>query len=146
MVYGIRTGDPRGFSKGRNSRFRVGSRVRQTTEEGRRIYRPKCCGNNNKDKGNSTKTLNDKSIFSHNIYRKNFAITFKRGFCKIWWRCKSEICYTFTFLLSFQFYSLTTLSDIIIQNSYHIYIYIYMLVTFRFMWQILWFVYKCSQI
>ena len=39
------------------------SRVRQTPEEGRRKYRPKRCGNNNKDEDNSPKTLNDKNIF-----------------------------------------------------------------------------------
>ena len=33
----------------------------QTPEEGRRTYRPKCCGNNNKDEDNSQKTLNDKN-------------------------------------------------------------------------------------
>ena len=55
---GIRTKDPRGFNKGRSSKFREGSRVRQTPEEGRRTYRPKRCGNNNKDKDNSPKTLN----------------------------------------------------------------------------------------
>ena len=59
MANGIRTGDPRGFTKGRSSKFRVGSRVRQTHREGRRTYRLKC-GNNNKDEDNSPKTLNDK--------------------------------------------------------------------------------------
>ena len=38
-----------------------GSRVRQTPEEGQRIYRPKHCGNINKDEDNSLKTLNDKN-------------------------------------------------------------------------------------
>ena len=33
----------------------------QTPEEGRRTYRPKSCGNNNKDEDNSPKTLNDKN-------------------------------------------------------------------------------------
>ena len=60
MANGIRTGDTRGFNKGRSSKFREGSRVRQTPEEGRRIYRPKRCRNNNKDEDNSPKTLNDK--------------------------------------------------------------------------------------
>ena len=60
MANGIRTGDPRGFNKGRSSKFREGSRVRQTPEEGRRTYRPKRCGNNNKDEDNSPKNLNDK--------------------------------------------------------------------------------------
>ena len=54
---------PRGFNKGRSSKFRVGSRVRQTPEEGRRTYRPKRCGNNYKDDDNSPKTLNDKKVF-----------------------------------------------------------------------------------
>ena len=62
MAYGIRKGDPRGFNKGRSSKFREGSRVRQTPKEGRRICRPKRCGNNNKDDYNSPKTLSDKNI------------------------------------------------------------------------------------
>ena len=60
MANRIRTGDPRGFNKGRSSKFREGFRVRQTPEEGRRTYRPKRCGNNNKDEDNSLKTLNNK--------------------------------------------------------------------------------------
>ena len=58
---GIRTDDPRGFNKGRSSKFREGSRVRQTPEEGRRTYRPKRFGNNNKHQDNSPKILNDKN-------------------------------------------------------------------------------------
>ena len=61
MTYGIRTGDPRGFNKGRSSKFREGSRVRQTPEEGRRTYQLKRCENNNKDEDNSPKNLNDKN-------------------------------------------------------------------------------------
>ena len=61
MANGIRTGDPRGFNKGRSSKFREDSRVRQTPEEGRRTYRPKRCGNSNKDEDNSPKKLNDKN-------------------------------------------------------------------------------------
>ena len=57
---GIRTGDPRKFNKGRSSKFREGSRVRQTPEEGRRTYRPKHYGND-KDEDYSPKTLNDKN-------------------------------------------------------------------------------------
>ena len=60
MANGIRTGDPRAFNKGRSSKFREGSRVRQTPEEGQRTYRPKRCGNNNKDDDNSPIKLNDK--------------------------------------------------------------------------------------
>ena len=61
MANGIRTSDPRGFNKGRSSKFPEGYRVRQTPEEGRRTYRPKRCGNNYKDEDNSPKTLNDKN-------------------------------------------------------------------------------------
>ena len=60
MANKIRTGEPRGFNKERSSKFCEGSRVRQTAEEGRRIYRPKRCGNNNED--NSPKTLYDKNV------------------------------------------------------------------------------------
>ena len=45
----------------RKTKFREGSQVRQTPEEGRRTYRPKHCGNNNKDEDNSPKTLNEKN-------------------------------------------------------------------------------------
>ena len=55
MANGIRTGDPCGFNKRRSSKFREGS------QEGQRIYRPKHCGNNNKDEDNSLKNLNDKN-------------------------------------------------------------------------------------
>ena len=61
MVNGIRRGNSLGFNKGRSLKFREGSRVRQTPEEDRRTYRPKRCGNNNKDEDNSPKTLNDKN-------------------------------------------------------------------------------------
>ena len=59
MANGIRTGDPRGFNKGRSSKFREGFRVQQTPEEGLRSYRPKRCENSDED--NSPKTLNDKN-------------------------------------------------------------------------------------
>ena len=60
MANGIRTGNHYRFNKGRSSKFREGSRVRQTPEEGWRSYQLKHCGNNNKDEDNSPKTLNDK--------------------------------------------------------------------------------------
>ncbi len=41
MANRIRTGDPRGFNKGHSEMFRVGSRVQQTSEGGRRTHRPK---------------------------------------------------------------------------------------------------------
>ena len=56
----IRTGNPRGFNKGRSLKFCVGSKVQQIPEEGWRTYRPKCCGNN-KDEDKSLKILNDKN-------------------------------------------------------------------------------------
>ena len=61
MANGIRTCNPRGFNKGRSSKFREGYQVRQTPKEGRRIYQPKHCGNNNKDEDNNPKNLNDKN-------------------------------------------------------------------------------------
>ena len=48
---------------GRSSKFREGSRVRQTPEEGWRTYRPKRYGNNNTDEDNSPKNLNDKNTW-----------------------------------------------------------------------------------
>ena len=68
---------PCGFNKGRSLKFREGSRVRQTPEEGWRTYRPKRCGNNNKDEDNSPKNPNDKNQqalsqkFRQLIYRNN---------------------------------------------------------------------------
>ena len=60
MANRIRTGDTCGFNKERSLKFCEGSRVRQTPEEGRRTYRPKRCGNNNKNEDNSPKNLNEK--------------------------------------------------------------------------------------
>ena len=74
MASGIRTVDPRGFNKGRSSKFRVGSRVRQTPEGGQRTYWLKCCGNNNKDEDNSGKTLNEE------YYLPVFTLTKKQNF------------------------------------------------------------------
>ena len=59
MANGIRTGEPRGFNKGRCSKFCVGFRVLQTPEESRMIYRRKRYENDNKDEDNSLKTLNN---------------------------------------------------------------------------------------
>ena len=70
MANGIRTGDSRGFNKGRSSKFHEGSRVRQTPEGGRRTYQPKRCGNNNKDEDNSPKNLNDKTYKEVNVHAK----------------------------------------------------------------------------
>ena len=50
-----------GFNKGRSSKFREVSWVRQTPEQAQRTYRPKRCGNNNEDEDNCPKTLNDKN-------------------------------------------------------------------------------------
>ena len=62
MANRIRTGTPPGFNKGFSLKFLVGSRVRQTPEEGRRTYQLKHCGNNNKDEDNSLKTLNGRCL------------------------------------------------------------------------------------
>ena len=62
MANGIGTGEPRGFNKRRSSKFREGSRIRQTPEEDRKTYRLKRCGNSNKDEDNSPKTLNDNNL------------------------------------------------------------------------------------
>ena len=69
MANRIRTGDLHEFNKGRISKFRESSRERQTPEEGRSIYRPKHCGNNNKDEDNSQKTLNNKN---HQVLSQKF--------------------------------------------------------------------------
>ena len=61
MANGIRTCDPLGFNKVCSSKFREGSRVRQTPEEDRRTYQPKRYENSHKDENNSPKTLNDKN-------------------------------------------------------------------------------------
>ena len=75
MATGIKIGYPCGFNKGHSSKFRVGSRVQQTPEEGWRIYQPKRCGNNNKYEDNSPKALNDKNIWkSQNIFYKRIKI------------------------------------------------------------------------
>ena len=69
MANGIRTDDPHWFNKGCSSKFREGSQVRKTPEEGRRTYRPKSYGNNNKDEENSPKSLKDEnnSSISKNV-------------------------------------------------------------------------------
>ena len=53
--------NPHGFNKGCISKFHLGSRIRQTPEEGRWTYQLKRCGNNNNDEDNSPKILNDKN-------------------------------------------------------------------------------------
>ena len=82
MVNGIRTGDPRGFNKGRSWKFSVGSRVRQTPEEDQETYRPKCYGNNNKFEDNSPKTLNDKNhLVSSEKFRQQISFMFLIKIC-----------------------------------------------------------------
>ena len=83
MANGTRTGDPCGFNKGHSSKFRKGCQVQQTPEEGRRTYRPKCCGNNDKDEDKSPKTLNDKNhqaLFQK--FRQLITCMFYRAGCK----------------------------------------------------------------
>ena len=82
MADGIRTGDPCGFNKGRGSKFREGSRVWQTPEEGRRTYQLKR-ENNNED--NSPKILKDKNYqASSQKFRQvmNFHVKIKVTFTK----------------------------------------------------------------
>ena len=70
-------------NKGRSLKFREGSRVRQTPEEGRRTYRPKCCENNNKDEDDSPKILNDKNqqALSQKFIQLSFVVsTFNTSF------------------------------------------------------------------
>ena len=52
------------------NRYAMCSRVRQRPEEGRRTYRLKRCGNNNKDEDNCPKTLNDKKYHGSIFIRK----------------------------------------------------------------------------
>ena len=61
--------DPSNLPCWHSSKFHEGSRVRQTPEEGRGTYRPKRCGNNNKDEDNSPKTLNDKNYLRYEIMK-----------------------------------------------------------------------------
>ena len=51
-------------ASGRGSKFSLGSWVRETSEEGQRIHRPKFSEYNNKEEDNSPKTLNDKNLLA----------------------------------------------------------------------------------
>ena len=68
----LTAGDTCGFNKGRNSKFREGSRVRQTPEEGLKTYWLRRWRNNNKDEDNSPKTLNDKKKSFKKTIAENF--------------------------------------------------------------------------
>ena len=71
MVNGVRASAPRGLNKGRGSKLRRGSRVRQETpEKGRRTYRPKCCEDYNEDEDNSLKTRMIKIFLIASAIRK----------------------------------------------------------------------------
>ena len=78
MANGIITGNLRESNKGRSSKFREGSRVQQTHEDGRRTYRPKRSGNDKKDDDNSPKTLNDKNYTASLKFRQTtlYSLTF----------------------------------------------------------------------
>ena len=79
------------LNKGRSSKFREGSRVRQTPEEERRTYQPKRCGNNNKDEDNSLKTINDKNQqASFQKFRQLSACVFERE-SAFYYSCNHEI-------------------------------------------------------
>ena len=62
--------------------------LQQTPEEGWRIYRPKCCVNNNKDEDNSLKTLND----------KNHQASFQKKSSVLAWHLSEPISVTSAFL------------------------------------------------
>ena len=79
MANGIRTGDPPGFNKGRSSKFREGSRVQQTPEDGRRTYRLKRYRNNDGD--DSPITLNDKN---HQASSQKFTQLISESNCLIY--------------------------------------------------------------
>ena len=81
MSNGIRTGNPRGFKKGRSSKFPQDSRVQQTPEDGQKTYWLKRCGNNNEDEDNSPKTLNDKN---HQALSQKFSQLRNVLFCLGW--------------------------------------------------------------
>ena len=85
MANGIRTGDPRGFNKGRSSEFREGSRFRQTPGEGRGTYRLKRYENTNKDEDNSAKTLNDgkKSLRIYLFFPQKIFTPYDKTACRI---------------------------------------------------------------
>ena len=74
MANGIRTDDPRGFNTGRSSKFREGSRVRQTPEEGRTTYRQKHCGNSNKDEDNPIYQPLRSGRIWHKVSKKDWGI------------------------------------------------------------------------
>ena len=77
-AHGIRTGDSCRLNKGRSSKFRVGSRVRRTPEEGPRICQPKRYGNDNKDEDNSLKIFGGISRIEFVIIYKFIFLRFSR--------------------------------------------------------------------
>ena len=92
MANGIGTGDPHGFNKGCSLKFCEGSQVRQTPEEGRRTYWPKCCGNSNKDEDNRLKTLNDKN---HQASSQKFRQQKNKKKQQQWFKGKEKKCVYF---------------------------------------------------
>ena len=75
MANGIRTGDPRGFNKGRSSKFHVRSWVRQRNQ-------PKRCGNKNKDEDNSPngiKYYSDRISYVLDVNFTNFITSGQSG-------------------------------------------------------------------
>ena len=114
MANRIRADDPCGFNKGRSSKFRVGFRVRQTPEIGRRTYRPKHCGNNNKDEDNNPKTLNDKNrqASSQTTYHESFQgicglMPLPRPMFSINWKSNLFSRFSFFLLINFMLLHIT---------------------------------------
>ena len=65
--------------------FRAGSRIRQTPEEGGRIYQLKRYEYNNNDKDNNPKTLKDKNhqVLSQKFRQVIYISTAPAGFCYV---------------------------------------------------------------
>ena len=116
MANGIRTGNTLGFNKGRSSKFRESSRVRQTPEEGRRTYLPKRCGNNNKDEDNFPKTFNDKNC---NSLCRNKIINVRAEWLTVWKKIYSDLFKVLPKNIHLQITHTHT------HTHTHIYIYIY---------------------
>ena len=109
MANEIRTGDSRGFNKGRSSKFRDGSRVRQTPEEARRTFGRK----NKKDEDNSPKNIKDKNHQAFSQKLSFFLVIYK---VKHWKRIliKKSI-FTIGIFVCFSFISL---KDILFLQKY----------------------------
>ena len=86
-----------------SSKFRIGSRVRQTPEEGWRTCQPRRCGNNNKDEDNSPKTLNGKrNVTLHQLCISHTRLIWRVCRCR-WWIVGFVRKFWVLYLISFFF-------------------------------------------